>query len=424
MARIGCLALPETGHLNPLLAVGVELARRGHDVTVFNPPDTERLVRPTALRFHAVGADRFPPGSIATRNRELSTLTGIRASLCSSRWTTRYSEAIVGDAPAAIAADAPDLLVIDQADIAAHSVAAHLGIPVVTLAFCLIMNEDAHQPVWSPEPTPEPPALTPANRRWRSVVRHLMGPYVACAQRFRTEVGLEPVPAMEGFWSSLAQVSQQPEGFDFPRRLPDCFHFAGPFCNPAARPPVAFPWARLDGRPLVYAAFGSMVNGDVERATAIADACSRLDVQLVMSFGGAAPPRALAALAGNPVVVPYAPQVELLARARAMVTHAGLNSVLECLAAGVPMVAIPITNDEPAIGARIAHAGVGVVVPSNACDPARLRAALEAVLGQRAYRDAAGRFQRAIGAGGLGRAGDIIERVLATGRAVTAARGA
>ena len=422
MARIGCLSLPETGHLNPLIAVGVELARRGHDVTVFNPPDSEPAVRQAGLGFHAVGEKGFPAGSTAARNRELSTLAGIRASLCSSRWTSRYAEAILSDAPARLAARPPDLLVIDQADIAAHSIAAHLGIPVVTVALCLIMNEDPFQPLWGLDPTPVPPALTPANRHWRSLATYLMEPYVRCAQRYRERVGLGPAPALGDFWSRLAQISQQPEGFDFPRLLPDGFHFAGPFCNPSARRPVPFPWDRLDGRPLVYAAFGSMVNGDLERAAAIAEACDRLDVQLALSFGGRRPPGALAGLAGDPIVMSYAPQIELLARARVMITHAGLNSVLECLSAGVPMVAVPITNDEPAIGARIAWTRTGVVVPSNACDAPRVQAALEAVLGDPGYREAAGRFQRAIGAGGLGRAGDIIEQVLATGRAVTNGR--
>lgn len=44
---------------------------------------------------------------------------------------------------------------------------------------------------------------------------------------------------------------------------------------------------------------------------------------------------------GDPVVVRYAPQVELVKRAAAVITHAGLNTVLETLAEGVPLVALP-----------------------------------------------------------------------------------
>lgn len=418
MARIGCIALPETGHLNPLIALGAELARRGHEVILVNPPDAERLARAAGLGFRAVAAAAFPPGTFVACNRELSALSGVRASLGSSRWSTRYADGVLEDAPAVLSALGADLLVIDQIDLATHAVAAHLGVPFVTVCCCLLMNEDAHQPVWNVEPAPDPPALTPGNRRWRAFVRHLLDPYVERAQRFRERAGLGRVASLGDFWSPLAQISQQPEGLEFPRELPPHFHFAGPFANPAAREPVPFPWERLDGRPLVYAAFGSQVNGDLQRAVAIAEACRRLDAQLVLSFGGAAPPDALSSLPGTPVVVAYAPQLELLGRARAMVTHAGLNSVLECLMRGVPMVAIPITNDEPAIAARLARAGVGVVVPPEACDVARLEAALAAVVFGDDVREATACLQRDIGPGGLGRAGDIIDEVLATGRPV------
>lgn len=418
MARIGCIALPETGHLNPIVALGAELARRGHEVTIFNPPDAERLARAAGLGFAAVGAGAFPPGAFAARHRELSGLSGVRASLGSARWSTRYADAVLADAPAAFAAARLDLLVIDQIDLASHVVAAHLGVPFVTVCCCLLMNEDAHQPVWNVEPAPDPPALTPANRRWRAFVRHLFEPYVERAQRYCEGAGLGRVESLGDFWSTLAQISQQPAALEYPRDLPACFHFAGPLVSPSARESVPFPWERLDGRPLVYASFGSQVHADRPCAVAIAEACHRLGAQLVLSSGAASSPDALAALAGAPIVVPYAPQLELLGRARAMVTHAGLNSVLECLMAGVPMVAVPITNDAPAVAARVVRAGAGVVVPPAACGVEKMEAALGEVIGGSACREAAVRLQRAIGTGGLDRAGDIIDEVVATGRPV------
>ena len=67
--------------------------------------------------------------------------------------------------------------------------------------------------------------------------------------------------------------------------------------------------------------------------------------------------------------VRYAPQLELVKRAAAVVTHAGLNTTLESLAEGVPLVAIPQGNDQPGVAARIAHHGAGVVVPLEGVAP-------------------------------------------------------
>jgi zeaxanthin glucosyltransferase len=83
------------------------------------------------------------------------------------------------------------------------------------------------------------------------------------------------------------------------------------------------------------------------------------DVQAVLSVGKNISPENLVRIPSNTIVVRSAPQIELLRRAALGITHAGLNTVLESLARGVPMVAIPIGYDQPGVAARIAHHGVG-----------------------------------------------------------------
>src|SRR5436189_3411560 len=112
----------------------------------------------------------------------------------------------------------------------------------------------------------------------------------------------------------------------------------------------------------------------------IAKACAGLDVQLVLSLGGGLKPENMEELAGEPIVVEFAPQLELLKRAAVCVTHAGLNTALECLSEGVPMVAIPVTNDQPGVAGRIAHTGTGLVVPLKKLTVKRLRAAVVRVI--------------------------------------------
>jgi UDP-N-acetylglucosamine:LPS N-acetylglucosamine transferase len=55
------------------------------------------------------------------------------------------------------------------------------------------------------------------------------------------------------------------------------------------------------------------------------------------------------------------PQLELLKQTSVCITHAGLNTVLESLAQGVPQVAIPVTYDQPGVAARIPEKQTGVV---------------------------------------------------------------
>lgn len=90
---------------------------------------------------------------------------------------------------------------------------------------------------------------------------------------------------------------------------------------------------------------------------------------------------------------PYVPQPLLLARCDALVTHGGFNSVKESLAAGVPMVVLPITADQPYSAQRCAALGVARVIGPEERRAASVRDAVGAVLNDDGFRDRARQFQ-------------------------------
>lgn len=94
--------------------------------------------------------------------------------------------------------------------------------------------------------------------------------------------------------------------------------------------------------------------------------------------------------------------------------HAGLNTVLEALSAGVPMLTIPVTNDQPGIAARVVWTGAGETLPLKRVTAGRLRSLVSRVRQDAAYRAAAERIRQSIqAAGGAPRAAEIIEKSLA-----------
>ena len=173
-----------------------------------------------------------------------------------------------------------------------------------------------------------------------------------------------------------------------------------------------FPWSRLDpGRPLVYASMGTLQNGVLRTFRVIAEACAGLDLQLVISLGGGQDPALLGDLRGDPVVVGYAPQLELVQRSVLTISHGGLNTALESLSCGVPMVVLPVAYDQPGVGTRVEWSGVGRTIPIGGLTVDRLRDAVRTVLGNPAYRDRACRLRTSIDAAdGLNRAANVIER--------------
>jgi zeaxanthin glucosyltransferase len=212
----------------------------------------------------------------------------------------------------------------------------------------------------------------------------------------------------------LAQIAQQPAFFDYPReRLPGNFRYTGPWHALESGDKLEFPWEKLDGRPLIYASMGTLQNRQQAIFQAIATACG-LDAQLVLSLGGHEQ-RLELKLPAAAIVVPFAPQLELLRRAALTITHAGLNTALESLAQGVPMVAIPITNDQPGVASRLEWLGVARVVPPARLTARRLRASIRTVLSEGHYRARAQQWKAEIGnIDGLRLAADIVERAIET----------
>src|ERR1700756_4926380 len=192
-----------------------------------------------------------------------------------------------------------------------------------------------------------------------------------------------------------------------------CRHYAGPFHDNHGRDPVPFPWEQLTAKPLIYASMGTLVNGLNNFYGTILEAVGEFpEMQVVLSVGKNFSPGDLGPIPSNTMVVRMAPQIELLKRAALCITHAGLNTALEALAQGVPMVAIPIGYDQPGVAARIAYHGVGEFVEIGNLTARHLSELIVKVTANPSYRDKARWFQKIIAATqGLDIAADIIERV-------------
>ena len=62
MTHYGILCPPAIGHLNPICALGNELKRRGHRVTLFQVAEMENKLKTTGLEFQEIGAAEYEPG--------------------------------------------------------------------------------------------------------------------------------------------------------------------------------------------------------------------------------------------------------------------------------------------------------------------------------------------------------------------------
>jgi MGT family glycosyltransferase len=418
MSHLGLICPELSGHLNPMTTLGRELQRRGHRVTLIARPDGRAKAEAAGLGFAVIGEKDFPIGAMKAMSAELGAIGGLRAIRFTVEMLRKAARTVLEEAPAVIEREEIDALLIDQVTPAGNTVAERLGRPWVNVCNALAMN---------PEPA-VPPGVLPwrydpswlgrmRNRAGNALLHRLAHPVIAEINRHRTAHGLPAITGGLTAGSPFAQIAQQPACFDFPRReLPAHFHYTGPWHDARSGDPVPFPWEQLDSRPLIYASMGTLQNRQSAIFENIAGACAGLPAQLVISLGSR--DQDAAALAarfpGHPIVVSFAPQLQLLKRATLAITHAGLNTALESLSLGLPMVAIPITNDQPGVASRLAWLGVAEVVQPGELTVPRLRAALEKVLAASSYREKARQLGEKIRAlDGLPLAADLVEEAFA-----------
>jgi zeaxanthin glucosyltransferase len=411
MPHFGVLSYKGTGHLNPFIALSRELMNRGHRVTFFQTPDLETRVRQAGLEFVPVGTARAPQGHrTESTGGFMSDITALRYGI----------NRIVGDmemslreTPGALTQAGVDALIIDEIALAGPTIAQMLNLP-----YFLISTSVPHNFGWSvpsnlPGSWPNSFFSRLQNAMLQLSVLEMRGPVRWKLDEFRRKVGLGPVREIGKEFPELAHIAQLPQALDFPRSTPGNFYYAGPFVDESARPAVDFPWNRLDGRPLIYASLGTAKRKQAEIFHLIADASKDFDLQLVISLGGRGDPEMYGDLQGSPLVVRDAPQLELLKVAEIVITHGGLNTAMEALVEGKPMIAIPIAYDQPAVAARLEWLKVAEVLPANELSAERLRLALSKVLANASYRDAAKELQASLrGACGLERAANLIEGAL------------
>jgi MGT family glycosyltransferase len=424
--KIGFVSMPLSGHLNPMTALARKLQSRGNEVVFFGVPDVEPFARAAGLDFVSYGEADYPFGSIEQVYGSVATMRGFEIVEHSClNLNPRLARVALDCLAEKLVTTAVEGLVIDTVHFFIELVPLSLSIPYVHVWNVLHLDfSGATPPSLFSGPLDSSREGLKRNREHVRKLGALLHPLANVARAYAERVGLnidwnDPSATV----SKLAVITQTPKAFDFPGiPWPAHFHYAGPLHDDQGRATEPFPWERLTDKPLVYASLGTLVNGLDKVYRHILKAAEPLeDVQLVLSIGKNIRQEDLGPVPVNTIVVRSAPQIELLKRAALCITHAGLNTVLESLAKGVPMVAIPIGYDQPGTAARIAHHGVGELIELEDLTTDGLSHRIQRVLRNPRYRSRAQYFQRMIAeARGLDVAADVIEQAFLTTAAAAA----
>lgn len=334
--RIVMVNLPFAGHTNPTLPLAEALVRRGHQVTYVNAEAFREKIEATGAAF--VPYRGFP----AHPTEEQKKTCSFRA--C---WDTALA-----------LKESFDLLIYEMLFYPGFPLAQRLGVPCI---------RQWSQPAWSVEGWLNRPF------HFRLSAQLLDGQIMSAADRQhmgQTDRSL-----------SGANLNDRPalNIVYLPEEMQDCREDFGDewvFLPPAVEEHEQadfLPWDELP-RPVVYVSMGSIMS-DRGFCRRVVKGLGGKDMTVILNTGRV-DPAALGRLPDNVRAYSFVPQTQVLAHADVFVTHCGMNSVNEAIACGVPMVAMPVMNDQPGNAARLVELGAAIRVRSF---PSRGKRLYEAV---------------------------------------------
>lgn len=380
---------PLVGHTNPTISVARSLAARGHEVAWVGHPRSVRKLLPEGARLFELDDDVDSAMAVQVSARAARVRGPERLKFLWEDFFIPLAKGMLPGVDAAVESWRPDVMIVDQQTIAGAAVATRRGLPWATLATTSAGVVD-------------PLGKFPKVRAW-------LDGLVGDVQR---EAGIATVAGGEiSPHLVLALTTEALVGAT--NRLPPHYRFVGPSISD--RPETAeFPWQWLD-------------EGDehtrrvlISLGTVNADTGARFYREAVEAVAGTkiravlvAPAELVGPTPDNILVQSFVPQLALLRRMDAVVSHAGHNTVVETLANGLPLVLAPIKDDQPVVAQQVADAGAGIRVRFGRVRAPQLRDALFSVLDEPSYASAAKRVKESFArAGGAERAARLLEELV------------
>jgi len=371
VARFLIVVVPVVARLWPAVAIGDELAARGHKVAWCGP---EKDLRPLVGPDAAV----FPTGKRSYRAFRETGVAAVRELW--DEYVLPLNRFIRTPVERAVSGYRPDVVLADQYALAGALAADQRGIRWATLAAGILEFV--------------PPAGEPGYPEWAR----------AKVAQFLADAGRPADDHLDPRFSPDLVLATTTRALAGPGPWPGHWVLIGAALG-VRRTDPGFDWDWWDpGRRHLLVTAGTLsahlVRDFLARmAAALEPMAGRLQVIL-----NAAPD----VVPGPPphvLVAPRVPMLELMPRLDAVVCQSGQSTVNEALAHGVPLVVAPIRLGELTVADQVARAGAGRAVPFAAATPAQLAAAVTAVLDEPGYRASARRIAAEYAAdGGTGTA--------------------
>ena len=370
MARIAFLVDTEPGHILSTFNLARKLKARGHEVYYLGVADMEEMIRKQGMEFRPFLQDLMPLGSAAKLRAEY-----VKDPQRNEKALFYVKPLLQGRMLDGIVEEIRPDVVLIASFFEAIAVRYKYNVPVVMFNTAI--------------------RKYPRTEACQAVIEMFLEVADACdliGVLQSAGVKLRNFADVANLVLSMPELVFLPKAFELPDRVEDeLVFYIGPEID-LERVEEQFVWDQLSpDLPLIYCSLGSQLDmkHEVSRRflrTVIDAVAGRPEWQLVVSLGSRMEPEEFMPAPSHVCLSRWVPQLQMLSRASAMITHAGAGATKECIINGVPMLAVPMMRDQFDCAERIVHHGLGLRADIERINAAEISSMLEQLLGDESCR--------------------------------------
>jgi MGT family glycosyltransferase len=378
------------------------LAGEGHSVSLFSWPMARELADAAGIDFIPIHENTFQEEKINFREMvyfhlwralirlvargSVASTGGIRGMLIVTRVYRYWTKVFLENADASLLNHHYDIVIAPQQAFAAKIISESLSAELITVFITLPISERNDFFPWAYRDCSD----SWGSRSVRLLAKFAMRPIVHLIDARSRSQGGERIHSIDELISSKLKLSQIPPGLLYGHQeIDQSIIHLGPVDK-----------ADLQGeqehnendysfsieKPLVYIAMGTLVWRPQLLMNA-AKACHQLGLDCVISLGGLTLDQESLDFPLGTEVQDFAPQEEMLRKASVFITHGGMNSIIESIHHGVPMLVIPHVIDQYGVARLITANQLGLYLPERNASIEALMTQIMSLLNDKKFRN-------------------------------------
>ena len=401
MTKYAFFSVQAYGHVNPTLAIIQELVAHGEQVVYYLPEEFRHTIEAHGATFHNLDLPELRVPLQGLAGNPGTNMGGFMGKIIT------FLPTLLSQILESLRIEQPDCIVYDSMTLWGFMAARLSGIPAVKLHPTYVISK-------SLLPSMRGSAPRPGEEGGPAFPTELLRVAQTQLDALYAAHNLPSIPLTtslrESFFSAeplnicFIPRSFQPDGETFDDR----YVFVGPSLLPRHEA-VTFPLDQLTGKQVLYISLGTGFNNRADIYNACFKAFAGTAWQVVLARGKNVDPAALDPIPANFIVADYVPQLEVLQYSSVFISHGGMNSTMESLYYGVPLVVLPQMAEQAMTATQVQKLGLGVALDGKQVSADDLLHAVQQITNDVAFTQRVQAMQQTLReAGGYHKAADAL----------------